>query len=236
MPAEHVAFVISCEHGGSAIPRRYRDLFRGQARLLATHRALDIGALGLARSLARLLHAPLFYSTTSRLLIDLNRSLHHRRVFSEFTRSLTLRDREQLISRYYLPYRNRIEEYITRRLSSGARVIHVSAHSFTPSLDGLVRTTDIGLLYDPARSFETRICRAWQERLTGTAPRLRVRRNYPYRGTADGFTSYLRTRFPDKRYAGIELEVNQGLPLGSALKWRDCRTLLARSLAAAVED
>jgi len=233
LPPEPVAFVVTCEHGGNAIPRRYRRLFHGQARLLSTHRALDIGALDLARSLARLLRAPLFYSTTSRLVIDLNRSLHHRQVFSEFTRTLPPNDREHLMSKYYRPYRARIEEHIARKIASGARVVHVSAHSFTPILDGRARATDIGLLYDPSRSFETRVCRAWRERLTVTAPELRVRRNYPYRGTADGFTSYLRTRFPNKRYAGIELEVSQGLPLESAREWRTCRALLARTLAAA---
>ena len=232
MPPKPIAFVVTCEHGGNSIPRRFRHLFRGQSRLLSTHRALDIGALDLARSLARTLHAPLFYSTTSRLLIDLNRSLHHRRVFSEFTQSLPLGERELLISRYYRPYRSRTEDHIARRITAGARVVHVSAHSFTPILDGRVRTTDIGLLYDPSRSFETGVCRAWQERLAATAPHLRVRRNYPYRGTADGFTSYLRTRFPNERYASIELEVNQRLPLESAPKWRACRTLLARTLAA----
>ena len=233
MPPKRIAFVVTCEHGGNAIPRRYRHLFHGQAQLLSTHRALDIGAFDLARSLARILHAPLFYSTTSRLVIDLNRSLHHRRVFSEFTRSLTPSERELLISRYYRPYRARIEDHIARRITAGARVVHVSAHSFTPILDGRARTTDIGLLYDPSRSFETRVCRAWQELLTAAAPELRVRRNYPYRGTADGFTSYLRTRFPNKRYAGIELEVIQGLSLESAREWRACRALLARTLAAA---
>ena len=33
--------------------------------------------------------------------------------------------------------------------------------------------------------------------------------NFPYLGTDDGFTTYLRTKFADADYAGIELEVNQ---------------------------
>lgn len=117
-------------------------------------------------------------------------------------------------------------------IAAGARVIHVSAHSFTPILDGQARTADIGLLYDPSRAFESRVCRSWRDRLATAAPHLRVRRNYPYRGTADGFTTYLRTRFPMDRYAGIELEVNQRLAQGSAPKWRSCRALLAGTLAA----
>ena len=36
-----------------------------------------------------------------------------------------------------------------------------------------------------------------------------MRRNYPYRGTSDGLTRYLRKRYADRDYCGIELEVNQ---------------------------
>jgi hypothetical protein len=43
---------------------------------------------------------------------------------------------------------------------------------------------------------------------------LRVRRNYPYLGKADGFTTYLRRHFPVDRYAGVEFEVNPKHPLG----------------------
>ena len=65
--------VISCEHGGSRIPGRYRHLFAGRAALLESHRGWDPGALVMARALSRGLRAPLFASTTSRLLVDLNR-------------------------------------------------------------------------------------------------------------------------------------------------------------------
>ena len=34
-------------------------------------------------------------------------------------------------------------------------------------------------------------------------------RNRPYRGTADGLTTALRSRYLPSRYFGIELEVNQ---------------------------
>ena len=40
-------------------------------------------------------------------------------------------------------------------------------------------------------------------------PRWTTRRNYPYRGTGDGLTRYLRSRFDDASYCGIELEINQ---------------------------
>ena len=44
--------------------------------------------------------------------------------------------------------------------------------------------------------------------LRARRPGLIVRRNYPYLGISDGFTTHLRKAF-GPRYAGIELEVNQ---------------------------
>jgi hypothetical protein len=42
-------------------------------------------------------------------------------------------------------------------------------------------------------------------------PELRIRCNYPYRGTADGLVRSLRHRFSYQDYLGLELEVNQAL-------------------------
>ena len=61
------------------------------------------------------------------------------------------------------------------------------------------------------------MCARWKEALAASAAQLRVRRNYPYAGNGDGLTSYLRQRFADSDYIGIELEVNQRLvaaPIG----------------------
>lgn len=38
---------------------------------------------------------------------------------------------------------------------------------------------------------------------------VRVRLNYPYRGTADVLTKTLRLQLPSSTYAGLELELNQ---------------------------
>jgi hypothetical protein len=40
-------------------------------------------------------------------------------------------------------------------------------------------------------------------------PGLRVRRNAPYRGSADGLTRALRDELPASRYLGFEIELNQ---------------------------
>jgi predicted N-formylglutamate amidohydrolase len=90
-------------------------------------------------------------------------------------------------------------------------VIHLSIHSFTPELSGVVRDADIGLLYDPARRYEKKLCREWRKKIITINPAIgRVRMNYPYRGTSDGFTTYLRKKMKGS-YLGIEVEINQRL-------------------------
>lgn len=227
--------LVTCEHGGNRIPPACRALFAGHEALLASHRGHDPGALGLARQLAAALDAPLFLSVTSRLLIDLNRSLRHPRLYSEITRPAPAALRRALRDHYYLPYRRRVEEWIARATADGARVVHLSAHSFTPVLAGETRNADVGLLYDPGRPGERELCRRWQAALAVTAPELRVRRNYPYTGKSDGFTAWLRRRFPAEVYVGIELEVNQARVFRGGEPWRQLRGLVIGALLTALE-
>lgn len=223
-------FLITCEHGGKRIPSRYGSLFAGFEALLRSHRGYDPGALTVARELAKAMAAPLFVSTTSRLLIDLNRSIGHPRLYSEATRNAPVALRREILEKYYLPYRNRVETHIGEAIARGKRVIHLSSHSFTPVLDGAIRNADIGLLYDSARSGERELCRRWQTELRARAPALKVRRNYPYSGTSDGFTAYLRRRFPADAYIGIELEINQQHVFRGGRQWPALRCHVIEAL------
>lgn len=200
-------FLLTCEHGGNKVPVAYRALFVNAEMLLSTHRGLDIGALDLFRTLGSLADAS-YYSTTSRLLVELNRSLHHPKLFSESTASLSSSEKARLLAKYYTPYRSAVQKHIQDWLKKNDQVIHISVHSFTPMLNGITRNADIGLLYDPGLKSEKRFAEEWSAVLNVLAPDLRVRMNYPYRGTADGFTTYLRKQFATN-YIGIELEVNQ---------------------------
>lgn len=222
--------LISCEHGGNRIPRGYLPLFGGFEALLCSHRGYDRGALVMARELARALSAPLYAGTFSRLLIDLNRTIGHPRLYSEITRSTPATIRREILQRYYLPYRSKVEAAIAGEIDHGNRVIHIASHSFTPVLDGQVRTADIGLLYDPSRTAELELCRSWQARLKQRAPDMVVRRNYPYKGTDDGFTAYLRRRYPASAYLGIELEINQRHVMKGGRQWQALRCFVADAL------
>jgi predicted N-formylglutamate amidohydrolase len=226
------SFIITCEHGGNRIPAPYRQLFQGHVAILNTHRGFDPGALLMAKALAKAFDAPLVSSTVSRLLIDLNRSPRHPHRFSEATAGAPVVLREEIAARYYHPYRAEVERLASLATRSGARVIHVSSHSFTPELNGIVRQADLGLLYDPSRPGETELCARWQAALALRAPALRVRRNYPYTGKSDGLTTFLRRRFTPAEYVGIELEINQRIVFNGGREWASLRALLVETLVA----
>lgn len=225
--------IITCEHGGNRIPAPYRTLFRGQQALLDSHRGHDPGALVMATELADTFGAPLVASTTSRLLVDLNRSIGHPQLFSAATRDAPAETREQIVKHHYRPHRRQAEHLVADSVGRGDRAIHIAAHSFTPELGGKVRRADVGLLYDPARHGEVELCARWKHSLAALAPDLRVRRNYPYAGKSDGLTSHLRLRFAPDKYVGVELEVNQSIVSAGGRRWRALRHVLSDSLRTA---
>jgi predicted N-formylglutamate amidohydrolase len=201
-------WLLTCEHGGREVPADYAPLFRAHDAALASHRGWDAGALQVFEVLAPEIADAAFAATTTRLLIDLNRSLHHPRVFSEITRPLPPAARAQIVARWWRPWRDNAARTVAAWLAHGQGAWHISVHSFTPVLHGKIRNADIGLLYDPAHVAEREFCIRWQALLEARG--WRVRRNYPYLGTADGHTSALRKQF-GRRYAGVELELNQAL-------------------------
>jgi predicted N-formylglutamate amidohydrolase len=215
------ALILSCEHASADVPAPYSRLFVSAhaQRALQSHRGSDIGAVLIARALRRAFRCPLFEASVTRLLVDTNRSPHHARLYSEFSRELDPTERSEVLGRYYHPHRLKVKRAVEAVVARGRRAVHLSVHSFTPRLAGQVRTAEIGLLYDPARAPEAALAAGWRERLGRAAPTYRIRRNYPYRGAADGLCTWLRSEFPARHYVGIELEVNQSFflnrdPLG----------------------
>lgn len=232
-PADY-ELVITCEHGGNRIPAPYRDLFHAQQAPLHSHRGYDPGALIMARALAKKFAAPLVASTVSRLLVDLNRSVGHPRLYSEATRKAPAAVRQRILKHYYQPYRAQAEGFVRTAIAAHGQVIHLSSHSFTPELDGKIRDADIGLLYDPARPGEADLCERWKAALETCALNLAVRRNYPYAGKGDGLTAWFRRCLPPAAYVGIELEVNQKHVVSAGGYWTALRKVIVESLCSAL--
>jgi predicted N-formylglutamate amidohydrolase len=165
--------------------------------------------------------------TWSRLLVEANRASTNPRIWSSYTAVLSRDEREAILERYWWPHRREVEGAVRDEIARGFRVFHVAVHSFTPELHGEVRNADIDL---DSRSTERALCRRWRESVRGLAPNLRVRMNYPYQGMADGLPTWLRRRFPERRYAGVELEFNQACLRGAG------RRRLAAVLGASLEE
>ena len=227
--------ILTCEHAGNVVPSMYRSLFAGHEHLLPTHRGWDAGALTLALEMAKRFSAPLYYEKTTRLLVDLNRSVGTPDLHSETSRHLPRGERRAILDRYYHPHRRTVAGAVAAAVHAGARVIHIASHSFTPELNGHVRTADVGLLYDPGRPGERAFANDWLAALKAIDPTLRLRRNYPYIGKSDGVTMALRRQHEPGRYVGIELELNQRYVERGGPGWPKIRRTLVESLGRALE-
>jgi predicted N-formylglutamate amidohydrolase len=208
--------VVTCEHASNAIPGSYNRLGLDR-RLLESHIAHDLGARDIARFYARALGAELHEGQWSRLVVDLNRSVGHRNLIVETSfgtkipgnTELEIEEKKRRIRAYHEPYRHSVVQALARVAEQCGACVHLSVHSFTPIVNGKRRDADVGLLFDPSRPNERSLAKRWAQALAASG--LRVRLNYPYRGTADGFTKNLRELFPASRYTGLELELNQAL-------------------------
>ena len=189
------------------------------ADVLKTHRAYDIGAVQVFRKLVRFAKPEFCCEAKfSRLFVDLNRTITNKSAFSDYYKVLENRDKAAAekakvqATAYWKEYREKIESFVGSAVSSagnkGATIVHLGIHSFTPVLNGKVRNTDIGVLYDPARPQERAYAQVIKDEIKRLYPAMKVRFNYPYKGTSDGLTTTLRKKFGE-RYAGIEIEINQ---------------------------
>ncbi|MFH1064053.1 MAG: N-formylglutamate amidohydrolase [Candidatus Woesearchaeota archaeon] len=183
MPGRREHILITCEHASNHVPKGY-SIPKG---ILNTHNAYDKNALYAAERLAQLTSGRLLVGSMTRLIADLNRDRP--------TSSYVCIDAK--IADYHRLWR--------KRVIRDKRRIHISMHSFTPVLKGVVRKADIGLLYDPSRENERLLCMRFKKALQGH----KVRMNYPYKGVSQGLTTTRRNKRKD--YAGIEIELNQKL-------------------------
>lgn len=230
----HKSFILSCEHASNRVPAKFAFLFKSRSRILQTHRGYDIGVAPLARTLQRQLNVPLHVYPFTRLLIDPNRCVPSH-LFSQFSEKLPLSQKADVIQRYYQPYQQKLADHIAGDIRRGRSVLHLSVHSFTPIWNGRRRNADIGILYDPSRQYEKQFAIRLQNQL-GQRP-FKIRRNYPYRGKADGLTRLFRSQWSARQYQGIELEFNQALIAEMSRKeLNEFVSFCAKSLTAAWKE
>ena len=195
--------MLTCEHASNKLPAAFKKAV--PAEVLKTHRAYDIGALAVFRKLVKFAK-PEFYceGKFSRLFVDLNRTITNKSAFSDYLRNNTTAKAQA--TTYWNEYRTVIEKFV--KANAKKEIIHLGIHSFTPELNGKVRNADIGILYDPTRPQERTYANVIKAEIKRLYPAMKVRFNYPYKGSSDGLTTTLRKKF-GPRYVGIEIEINQ---------------------------
>ena len=212
--------MLTCEHASNKLPAAFKKAV--PAEVLKTHHAYDIGACSVFRKLVKFAKPEFFCEGKfSRLFVDLNRTITNKSAFSEYYDALEASDKaaaekaKAQATAYWKEYRAAIEKFVetalkskTRTAKSESEIIHLGIHSFTPELNGKVRNTDIGILYDPSRPKECELAQVIKAEIKRLHPAMKVRFNYPYKGSSDGLTTTLRKKF-GPRYAGLEIEINQ---------------------------
>lgn len=228
-----MSLLISCEAGGQRIPAwlvggvatttvqtRERRSERTSRSMMVAGKKLQAGKLPMripgdlsasyvARRMAKTLGVELVHNQFSDHLIDVTRSLRHRQLFPIGTRSWSDEMKERLITEVYVPYRESLRNTIAVKLQRDPYVVHLSIRTFEPTSKGKPRRADVGLLYDTSVDDEVDFCLDWIDEMYEDAPMLRVRRNYPRRGTTQGVTHAMRTEFAGAHYLGIEVLLNR---------------------------
>jgi len=182
-------FLVTCDHAANTVP----DFVNGGtlglgARDMARHIAYDVGAAGVARSLAQALNGPAILTNFSRLVIDPNRGEDDPTLVMKLydgtvipaNRHTGAAEVARRLNRLYRPYHTALAELAARRDDT----VLVSIHSFTRQLRGRPpRPWHLALLYAADR----RLAGPLLSRLRAE-PDLCVGDNQPYGGHLPGDT------------------------------------------------
>ena len=148
-------FLLVCDHAGRRTPASLGDLGLPPAEW-ERHIAWDIGALGLARELARLLgDACLIAQPYSRLVIDCNREPGRPDAVVDVAdgavvpgnRHLTAEARQARVEAIHAPYHAAIAAELDDQAAHGRSPPLILLHSFTPAMGGRARPWQVGVLH-----------------------------------------------------------------------------------------
>ncbi|MCB1990017.1 MAG: N-formylglutamate amidohydrolase [Geminicoccaceae bacterium] len=177
-------WLLTCEHGGRRLPRALGDLGL-PAAAFERHIAWDIGALGVARSLARALDAELVHQPYSRLVVDCNRPPTRPSFIPEISEATVIPGnlglapearlaREKAIWR---PFQDAVAEAV------GGRAGLLAIHSFTPVYKEQVRPWQLGFLHARAERLALDL-----QRWFAAEAQIEAALNEPYCVDADDYT------------------------------------------------
>ncbi|MCY6381803.1 N-formylglutamate amidohydrolase [Hoeflea prorocentri] len=173
-------FLLVCEHAGNLVPAALSGLGIA-ATDLDKHIGHDIGAAAVAEDLADKLGSALILQRYSRLVIDCNRPWGAPDLVPDVAdgvvvsgnHDLSETARRRRFDEIHVPLHDTIAERIDRLRPKAL----VAVHSFTEALsDGVLRTLDLGLLYNR----DSRLAEALHKAVLAIAPGTHVAMNVPY--------------------------------------------------------
>jgi predicted N-formylglutamate amidohydrolase len=210
-----IGLVLSCEHASWTSPP---GLDLGvPSSVLKSQSGWDHGAFDIASRWSEAVGLPVHAGAFTRMYVDLNRPPDHPDAIPRVcygapvpgNAELSPADRAERLEMFHAPYWNAVRRDVAARLVDCGACLHLSSHSFSPTLDPQNRTYHCGVLYDPAHGFEAELAERMLFALRSAG--LDVRANQPYGGTGPALCTSLRNELAGKRYAGIELETSHAV-------------------------
>jgi len=186
-------YLIICDHSSNAIPLSYKNLGISN-KDLESHIAYDLGASDLASILSESLNCTLIMANFSRLLIDPNRGIDDPTLIPKLSEgkiidgnlkiSASSKDieRNKRINNFYLPYHEKINEFINDSIRGNKVPKIISIHSFTPVWKGKNRKIEVGILWDK----DDRLSNIFLNSLKD----VKIGNNLPYNGRLKNDTLY----------------------------------------------
>lgn len=214
--------VLVADHARRNLPEEYGDLGLPAAEF-DRHIAYDIGVETVLRELAALLDAPAVFATFSRLLIDPNRGEDDPTLIRQLydgtivpaNYPMSAEEREKRLDLFYRPYHDAVGAMVASvAAASGAAPFVFSVHSFTPTMQGVIRPWHVGLLWD----LDDRAARPVIEALAQDAA-LTVGDNEPYDGALRGDTMYRHAVVNGYAHALIEIRQDLIADQQGAVAW-----------------
>jgi predicted N-formylglutamate amidohydrolase len=228
--------ILVCDHASHRFPAALGQLGIAD-RYLRDHITWDIGAGGVSRRLAARFHADAIFANYSRLVIDLNRSVHDSSSISAISDGILIpgnlslgeSERAARAEALHQPYHAAIEALIERRLAGKRFPVFLGVHSFTPRFNGTNRPWHAGILWDRDPRLALPLLSALRARGD-----LVVGDNEPYSGRHSADYS-IDTHAETRGMAHVGIEIRQDLIADDAgqARWAD---ILGDALAAILAD
>ena len=207
----NIPLLFCCDHASNLIPLEYKNLGLKKSTL-NQHIAFDIGAKIITKILAKKFNANYVLARYSRILIDLNRDVHHKKLIPEYSdkihilgnKNLNKKERMYRIKIFHKTYHNKISDILykmDKKFKCKASLICI--HTFTPSLKNEKnRPWDIGLLHRK----DKRLYKPIKKYLKNTK-NLNIGYNFPYSGYDDvNYTMTYHGEMQNRPFISIEIK------------------------------